>query len=70
MTDNDPIRLNLAWHSADDATHIEWASDDNQGWMDGGPIDPARSVGSQMQEIAKEMTDQGCYGGQLRMYIA
>jgi len=60
--DVSPIALDLDWHGADDATHIWWTADDGQSDMDGGPIDPARSVESQMLAVAQEMVANGCDG--------
>jgi len=59
---NSPIRLNLHWSGPEAPTHMYWLSDDGQGEMDGGPIDPDHPIEPQMVAIAQEMMANGCDG--------
>jgi len=64
-----PITIDLSWHSSDDATHLFWYSDDMQTSIEGGRIDPSRSVESQALEFANQMAVNGHDGtGVIRMW--
>ena len=63
MSNSTTIEIDLSWRGADDATRLEWRSDDLQGWIDGGSIEMTRSVESQAEEFKKELESQGLTGG-------
>lgn len=65
--ENCPIAIDTAWRGTEDATCIYWISDDNQGSMPGGDLDPSRSVESQMLDFARELLEQGIDTGRISL---
>ena len=65
------IPIDLSWHQVDDATHLQWISDDRQSEMQGPRLDPSASVEAQAEAFWVELLDQGHDGsGRIIMTIS
>ena len=53
------IEIDLSWNGCDDATHLYWVSEDGQGVIEGGTIDPSNKVESQALAFLAELMGQG-----------
>ena len=70
MIEAGELVIDMHWSRGDDATHIEWVSDDMQSDMDMGAIDRSCSVEGQMELGWLELMQQGHDGsGKIQMCI-
>ena len=70
MIESGELVINMHWGQGDDATHIEWVSDDMQSSLDLGTIDISCSVEGQMELNWLELMQQGHDGsGKIQMTI-
>ena len=60
--------IDLSWHGVDDATSMEWISDDGQSSIPYGPLDQGASIESQAVSFAHELLRQG-HDGSGRIHL-